>query len=130
MSPARTGSTFASRRLNAVNSAAVHMEAGVVTRPFYGTKLLLAVRAPIGGPLPLRELFDGFAADTAGRARALVDVELLAEVARITVGADVIAQSGATHFHGQAQRRLDCARELRAFVPREGPRLAPRTDAR
>ena len=72
----------------------------------------------------------GCAADPARLAVALVNVELLAEVAGIAVGADVVAQRGAADLHGHGQRRLDGARQLRAFHARQRTRLATRANAR
>src|SRR5678810_1269612 len=102
----------------------------VFTRSFYALRLLLAVGAPVSRSLTLRELFDGFAADTAGLAVALVDVELLAEVARVAIGTDVIAQRRAADLHRHGQCGFDGARELRAFRARQRPGLAARTNAR
>src|SRR5690348_7683999 len=70
---ARIGSTLARRRLNAARPAGVHMDAGVFTRAILpALELFLAIRTPVGGTAALRELFDGFAANAAGLARALV----------------------------------------------------------
>jgi hypothetical protein len=88
------------------------------------------VRTPIGGTLALGDLLDGTPAYPAWQAGPLIDKELLAEVARIAVGTDIVAQRGAAHLHRHRQRCLDGARQPRAFLPGQRARLSPRTDAR
>src|SRR4029079_1958547 len=72
---------------------------------------------------------DRLTAHAARFAGAFVDVELLAEVARIAVRADVIAQRRATDLHRQGQGRLDRTRQSRALLPLERSRLAAWSNA-
>src|SRR3954453_9944118 len=88
------------------------------------------MRTPVGRTLALRELLDRMSANATRLSRALVYVELLAEVAGVAVGSDVVPQRGAASFDRHRQRRPDGAHQARAFLPGERSRLSPGADTR
>ena len=72
----------------------------------------LALRAPVGRALAHDGVADRGGADSAGLALALVDEELLAEVAGLAVGVEEISQGGAALGDGFFQDRPDRGDQL------------------
>src|SRR5690606_26774949 len=89
----------------------------------------LARRAVVGRTLTLCDLADRGMAPAAGPARALVDIEFLAEVAGRAVRTDEVAQRRAACADGEPEHRADRARETCRFRSRERPSAAPWTHA-
>src|SRR5579884_2082580 len=77
----------------------------------------LTGRAVVGRALPLRELPHGRATFSAGLFGALVNEQLLLEIARDTVGADVVSQSRATNSDRHGKHRAHRPRQSRNLSP-------------
>src|SRR5580700_194215 len=75
----------------------------------------LAVRAVIGGALTLGDLAYEVSAHAARLSIALVDIELLAKISRIAIGADVVAQRRAAGADRGLQRRPYRAHQARTL---------------
>lgn len=75
----------------------------------------LAVRAVVGRALSLPDAADHGTADPAGPAGAFVDIEPLAEITGIAVGADVIAQRRAAGADRCVERRAHRAHQASAI---------------
>src|ERR1700742_2755448 len=74
--------------------------------------------AVVGGSLPLGDLADRRTVRPAGLAVAFIDVQLLPEVAGVTIGTDVVAQRRAAGANGCLQRCAHRAHQPGTFGTR------------
>lgn len=72
--------------------------------------------APVGGSLPEHTLSDRLVAVTTRLVGTLVYEQFLAEVPRLAVGADIVAQGSPTDTNGHRQHFFDRSNEFANFV--------------
>src|SRR5215467_14400137 len=86
-----------------------HCDLQYIVYRFQGSPLLLAHRAEERRPSILRDPLDGAPASlrNTGFALAVIDAEMVLEIARLAVGLAVIAQRRAARLDGSMEHRLD-----------------------